>query len=413
MATELVTTTDLGALNARRLADAIVASGAISRAQLARDTGLSKPTVSIALARLEAAGLVREVGRTQGGRGATALLYALRAGGRAASLALDVGRRWVRARVSDLAGRERAAADRADDGYGAAGALGRAARRHLPPHARTEAAVPAGRSSPSPWACPASWCPSATGCGSRRGCPACRAPRCSSGCTRRSASPVSVENDVNLAATAELALGPGPAAPRLRLPLGRAPASAWRWCSTANCARAQPGSAGEVGYLPLLGLDGHSAAPSAPASPVRSRPRWPPTGLVRAARPRGLQVRTAQQVVGGGARAVTPRAPRVAQEQADLLAAGVATVCAIVDPGLVVLGGGPRSSAPPTCCFPCCTRLFAAHAAAADRGRERARRPRRARRRRRRRRRHRPGDRPGHHPPAITDGRFAAAQEAP
>ena len=107
MATELVTTTDLGALNARRLADAIVASGAISRAQLARDTGLSKPTVSIALARLESAGLVREVGRTQGGRGATALLYDLvpHVG---SSLALDVGRRWIRARVCDLAGRDRA-----------------------------------------------------------------------------------------------------------------------------------------------------------------------------------------------------------------------------------------------------------------------------------------------------------------
>src|SRR5580765_2859298 len=107
MAAELVTTTDLGALNARRLADAIVASGAISRAQLARDTGLSKPTVSIALARLESAGLVREVGRTQGGRGATALLYDL-APDVGLSLALDVGRRWVRSRVCGLAGRERA-----------------------------------------------------------------------------------------------------------------------------------------------------------------------------------------------------------------------------------------------------------------------------------------------------------------
>src|SRR5262245_13444359 len=122
MATELVTTTDLGALNARRLADAIVASGAISRAQLARDTGLSKPTVSIALARLESAGLVREVGRTQGGRGATALLYDL-APDVGCSLALDVGRRWIRARICDLRGQERITVVQATKGTGAA-ALG-------------------------------------------------------------------------------------------------------------------------------------------------------------------------------------------------------------------------------------------------------------------------------------------------
>src|SRR3954465_11790364 len=107
MATELVTTTDLGALNSRRLADAIGAGGGASRARLARDAGLAKPTVSIALARLESAGLVREVGRTQGGRGATALLYDL-APDVGSSLAPDVGRRWIRSRICDLAGRERA-----------------------------------------------------------------------------------------------------------------------------------------------------------------------------------------------------------------------------------------------------------------------------------------------------------------
>ena len=143
--TELVTTTDLGALNARRLADAIVASGAISRAQLARDTGLSKPTVSMALARLESAGLVREVGRTQGGRGATALLY---------DLVPDVGTSLAARRRAALGprpclrpGRARAAAAAEPTKGTTAGGAGRAARGHLPPHADA-AAVADGQSWP-------------------------------------------------------------------------------------------------------------------------------------------------------------------------------------------------------------------------------------------------------------------------
>src|SRR3954451_20257837 len=96
--------THLRALNERRVLEAVLREGAISRAQLARETGLSKPTVSLALARLEQGGLLREVGRTRGGRGATALLYDLdpRSGH---VLAVDVGRRWLRVVLADIGGR--------------------------------------------------------------------------------------------------------------------------------------------------------------------------------------------------------------------------------------------------------------------------------------------------------------------
>ena len=75
----------------------------MSRAQIARDSGLSKPTVSQALAALERAKLVREAGRTSGGKGPTAVLYALnpRAGW---VLGLDVGHDRVRAAIADLTG---------------------------------------------------------------------------------------------------------------------------------------------------------------------------------------------------------------------------------------------------------------------------------------------------------------------
>src|SRR3954454_19412022 len=64
--------THLRALNERRVLEAVLREGAISRAQLARETDLSKPTVSLALARLEDARLLREGGRTRSGRAAPA-----------------------------------------------------------------------------------------------------------------------------------------------------------------------------------------------------------------------------------------------------------------------------------------------------------------------------------------------------
>src|SRR5256885_9859155 len=94
----LLRTLNQGAL-IQRLRD----HGPLSRAQLARDTGLSKPTVSQALAELEAAGLVRPVGPAAPSRGRTAMLYEPdpTAG---YVVGIDIGRAWIRVAVADLAG---------------------------------------------------------------------------------------------------------------------------------------------------------------------------------------------------------------------------------------------------------------------------------------------------------------------
>src|SRR3954470_9816692 len=94
----LLRTLNQGALM-QRLRD----EGPLSRAQLARDTGLSKPTVSQALAELEAAGLVRAVGPAAPGRGRTAMLYEPdpTAG---YVVGIDIGRAWIRIAVADLSG---------------------------------------------------------------------------------------------------------------------------------------------------------------------------------------------------------------------------------------------------------------------------------------------------------------------
>ena len=77
--------------------------GATSRAEIARQSGLSKPTVSLALVRLLDAGLVHEVGRATGRKGPSAMLYELNPGS-GWVVGVDVGRRWVRAAVADITG---------------------------------------------------------------------------------------------------------------------------------------------------------------------------------------------------------------------------------------------------------------------------------------------------------------------
>ena len=78
--------------------------GALSRVDMVRLTGISKPTASQLLARLEEAGLVRTVGRSSGGPGRSAVLFELDpACGHAA--ALDVTPQRVHAQVADITGR--------------------------------------------------------------------------------------------------------------------------------------------------------------------------------------------------------------------------------------------------------------------------------------------------------------------
>src|SRR5215470_2732839 len=94
----------LRALNERTLLEYLRRHKPTSRAQLARATRLSKPTVSQALASLEDAGLVRAVGESissKGGR--VAILYEPNPDA-GYVIGIDVGRGWVRAAVANLAG---------------------------------------------------------------------------------------------------------------------------------------------------------------------------------------------------------------------------------------------------------------------------------------------------------------------
>src|SRR5690242_8517941 len=90
-------------LNDRTALDLLLELGPLSRVQICELTGLSKPTASRLLARLEDAGLVSAVGTSSGGPGRNAVLYAVH-GPAAHVAAVDVSRLRITAQIADLAG---------------------------------------------------------------------------------------------------------------------------------------------------------------------------------------------------------------------------------------------------------------------------------------------------------------------
>src|SRR5436305_6793706 len=95
------------ALNEQLLLEHIRTLGPCSRAELARASGLSKPTVSLALGNVERAGLVQAAGQRTGVPGRSALLYEIRPDA-GLVLGLDIGHEYVRGALADLAGQVRA-----------------------------------------------------------------------------------------------------------------------------------------------------------------------------------------------------------------------------------------------------------------------------------------------------------------
>lgn len=100
----------LRALNERTVLDAIRADAPISRAEISRRVGISKPTVSLALRSLLDARLVREVqGDGQRGRYGATLFESVPEA--RLVLGLDIGARFLRGAICDLDGRIRARHD--------------------------------------------------------------------------------------------------------------------------------------------------------------------------------------------------------------------------------------------------------------------------------------------------------------
>ena len=109
-------------LNERTVLDAIRAGAPISRAEISRRAGISKPTVSLALQNLLDAGLVRETAPDPGRPtyGATFFEVVPEVG---LVLGLDLGARFLRGAICDLRGEVRSRQDVELDGADAEGAI--------------------------------------------------------------------------------------------------------------------------------------------------------------------------------------------------------------------------------------------------------------------------------------------------
>ncbi|MFC9057386.1 ROK family protein, partial [Streptomyces sp. NPDC057074] len=94
----------LRAMNDRAALDLLLEHGPLSRTRIGKLTGLSKPTASQLLARLEAAGLVLAGGTTEGRPGPGAQLYEVNPAA-AYAAGLDVTPDRVLAAVADVTGR--------------------------------------------------------------------------------------------------------------------------------------------------------------------------------------------------------------------------------------------------------------------------------------------------------------------
>src|SRR6266516_6899906 len=109
-------------LNERTVLEAIRAAAPISRAEISRRAGISKPTVSLALRALLGAGLVREAPRGPDGPSYGALFFEP-VPDAAFVLGLDLGARFLRGALCDLAGEIRVRQDVELRGADAEGAL--------------------------------------------------------------------------------------------------------------------------------------------------------------------------------------------------------------------------------------------------------------------------------------------------
>jgi predicted NBD/HSP70 family sugar kinase len=100
----------LKSLNERAVLEMIRSGAPISRAEISRRAGISKPTVSLALQSLVDAGLVREAEHEPGGPSYGAV-YFEPVSDAALVLGLDLGARFLRGAICDLSGEIRARQD--------------------------------------------------------------------------------------------------------------------------------------------------------------------------------------------------------------------------------------------------------------------------------------------------------------
>jgi predicted NBD/HSP70 family sugar kinase len=323
----------LRAINERTVLEAIRELGPVSRAQIARTCGLSKPTVSQGLAALLRARLVREAGRSSGGKGRTAQLYELNphAGW---VVGIDVGRDWVRAAVADLNGdvvarrdqRSRAKSARtliAQIGQIAHGLAGEAGLKW---QSITHATIGS----------PGVFEPTRRKMTLAESLPGWGREGVVEALQRSLGTNVAIENDVNVATVGAQLHGLGKGVSNFVF-LHVGTGVGMGLVLNGELYRGATGAAGEVGYLPF-------GAPSRDGAGGGRRGALDASvgalGVVSEARRLGMQGPVTARRVFMAARRGDAVARKIVDGEARRIAFTIAAIVPVVDPELVVLGGG-------------------------------------------------------------------------
>ncbi|WP_438818733.1 ROK family protein [Streptomyces platensis] len=323
----------LRAMNDRAALDLLVSRGPLTRTRIGQLTGLSKPTASQLLARLAAAGLVRTTGNETGRPGPSAQLYEINpAAAHVAALAVD--QLGVTAAVADVTGQvlgetrvgsDAIAGDAPDRTAGlVTRALDEALARAGLARERLHGAVIGTPGALDPRTGRLRYAPHL---------PDWHARALKEELAEALGMPVTLENDVNLAAVAEQYDGAARGFDDFVLVWADKGVGA-ALVLGGRLLRGATGGAGEIGYMPVPGAPlsrggaGEAARPDAGGGFQRlvGAP-----GVIELAREYGSSdVRTV-------AEALTLDAVRA--EVARRLATGLAAVASVVDPQLIVLSG--------------------------------------------------------------------------
>ncbi len=321
----------LRAMNERQALEYVRRLGPVSRADIARASGLSKPTVSLALANLEAAGLVQSVGRSVGSKGPRARLFELNPSS-GWVVGIDVGRRWVRAAAANIQGQIVARHDersKATSSRALVTQIGALAHQ-----VASDAGVGWAQVTHATIGSPGVFDPSHRLLEHAPNLPGWDRQGLVEAIRDQLGTSVSFENDVNLAALAESAHG-----------LGQdVPCFAYLWIGTGvglgvvidgRVYRGSGGAAGEISYLPFGRSD------DAPGSREQGwlESKVGARAVVDRALRAGMRAATPKSVFAA-ARKGDPRAIGVVAEEARCIALALAMVLPVLDPGLVILGGG-------------------------------------------------------------------------
>lgn len=322
-------------MNEQLLLNQIRQLGLCSRADLARLSGLSKPTVSLALANVERSGLVRTAGQRTGVPGRSAVLYEIRPDA-GYVLGLDIGHEYLRGAVADLTGEIRA---KAESRCAAASVSKRVTELvKLADGICAAAGITRADVTQTVLGSPGVYDQKSDAITLTGGMAGWEKPAVLAGLRAAFGDNLAVENDTDAAALAEREHGHGREfASFVFVSIGTG--IGMGLVLGGQLHRGAHGVAGEIAFLPITEGPGGEVGDEE----VRRRGTLEAVGsaaaIVRAARRAGLRTQSARQVFATAA-AGDERAVAIVAAEARLVAKAICAIVAVVDPDLVVLGGG-------------------------------------------------------------------------